>query len=337
MICLKKDFFFLFFFREKALAATGHRSVQLASDWLLSHYSDETLDSKEPREYVLYLCPSGQLNDQLQKFWIKSKELEWNGVHDYMPHITLVSPFKVSDEFSKQLADVLETLNVNDDRPDSIELETYVSPNFMGLFVKDEQADWLKKLSDQYVNKLLDLGINAESNSKSLHLTLAYQFSDRIFEPLRSMVEKLKINKASNWELRLYSRDPTTSFNVNVHKVMHAHVPREHDELELRPGDCIYVSEDACVTTVDGWACGKSWLTGTSGYFPLNHTKRTAESDAWTLHSTVQLLTLNNNNNNNNKTEIYSIPVKRSVVNDESIDTIDGVAAEEDQPVIIKI
>ncbi|XP_014212421.1 protein UBASH3A homolog [Copidosoma floridanum] len=311
----------------KALAATGHRSLQLASDWLLAHVTDPTLDEKEPREYVLYLCPTGQLHEQLQKFWFKSRELEWNGAHNFMPHITLVPPFKVTDELSKQAADILETLTAKDDCPDAIELETYVSPNFMGLFVKDEQAKWLKSLAAQYVGKLLDVGITAEPNTKSLHLTLAYQFSDSLFEPLSTMVEKLTTTGVVGWELRLYSKDPR-SCDLHVHKVMHAHVPRNHDELELRPGDYIYVPEEACASTIDGWVEGVSWLTGLTGYFPLNHTKRTAESDAWTLHSTVQIL--------DNKVECRDniIPKARKppvILFDDSIDAPDGVA-EDSEP-----
>ncbi|KAJ8674069.1 hypothetical protein QAD02_005331 [Eretmocerus hayati] len=309
---------------EKALAATGHRSVQLASDWLLAHVRDSTLDSTEPREYVLYLCPTDQLDQQLQRFWLRSKELEWNGVHNFMPHITLVSFFKASDEASKQLATVLETLITRDECPDSIDLEAYISPNFMGLFVKDEQAEWLKSLAIKYVNKLSQMGISAEPNTKSLHLTLAYQFSNAAFEPLRSMVEKLIPNKCSNWELRLYSKDPR-SLNMNVHKVTHSHIPREHDELELRPGDYIYVPEEACAKSIDGWVEGISWLTGTSGYFPLNHTKRTAESDSWTLHSTVQITDARL------EVIVNEIPRTRNppvILSSESSDAPDGVAVD---------
>ncbi|KAL1501869.1 hypothetical protein ABEB36_007112 [Hypothenemus hampei] len=92
----------------------------------------------------------------------------------------------------------------------------------------------------------------------------------------------------SNWELRLYSRDPRLS-GKQVHKVIRPYVPSQSDELELRTGDYVYISPETLANSPDGWVEGTSWLTGLTGLFPESYTERTAESDAWTLHKKVPI------------------------------------------------
>ncbi|CAH2045657.1 unnamed protein product, partial [Iphiclides podalirius] len=303
----------------KALAATGNRSVQLASDWLLTHVNDTSLDKEEPREYVLYVSPTGQLLDQIHDFREKSKSIcGWNGALNFPPHITLVPFFKAQDEESLQLAKAVKhTVESVGCPPTSpLKLETYISPNFIGMFISDEYAEYFKNISIQYVKQTSKIGVmtlddqkafsefifsmvkvpiasyslssNLDTLGKSLHMTLAYHFDITVYESLKALAGELELPEQSSWELRLYSRDPRFAHH-QVYKVIQGFVPKACDELELVIGDYIYIEQSQFDSSADGWVHGISWLTGVSGFLPGIYVQKTAESDAWTLHRAVSL------------------------------------------------
>ncbi|KAF4521815.1 hypothetical protein B566_EDAN012472 [Ephemera danica] len=213
---------------------TGHRGVQLASDWLLAHVNDPLLDDNSPREYILYACPTGALLEELEAFWEKSlDDCGWNGAHNFMPHVTLVSFFKVPD--------------------DSIQY-------WMGIFVQACISGAGFRFRQCKLTPIYVAALAVEPHVKSLHLTLAYQFPTAHYIALQNLVEELPAATPALWELRLYSRDARIAGN-QVHKVRYSHTPREPDELELRIGDYIYLSGEAIASSTDGWVEGVSWLT----------------------------------------------------------------------------
>ncbi|KAJ2944764.1 hypothetical protein O0L34_g1653 [Tuta absoluta] len=301
----------------KALAATGNRSVQLASDWLLTHVNDAFIDAEEPREYVLYASPVGTLLAQLVDFWEKSKKIcGWNGAHNYPPHITLVSFFKAPDDTSLQLGKALKHVVENIGSPPSVplKLEPYVSHNFMGLFISEEHANYLKKIALQYVKEVSSLSVSLEAQTKCLHMTLAYHFAAESFSTLQTLVEQLEPCDCPGWELRLYSRDPRLAHH-QVYKVIQDYESKASDELELVMGDYVYIEQKDLDASPDGWVHGTSWLTGVSGFLPAVYTQRTAESDAWTLHRAVSLHATNNKNNSmDSKSESESESSKQQPV-----------------------
>ena len=95
-----------------------------------------------------------------------------------------------------------------------------------------------------------------------------------------------------DWELRLYSSEERAQ-GKDVLRVVHAHEPREEDELELRIGDLVYVAPEEIKSSQDGWVLGTSWLTGSQGYLPKNHVRQAAETSAWTLHQSIPMTAAN--------------------------------------------
>ncbi|GFR75112.1 ubiquitin-associated and SH3 domain-containing protein B [Elysia marginata] len=197
---------------EKAIAATGSNGVQDASDWLLSHVNDPNLDLIVPREYIIYLCPKGQLLDQLQQFWGESLRLcGWNSAHIYHPHITLCSFFPMCDSKVDILDPLMELLLIELNqwpRVGSVKLDLYTkNKNFIGYFVKSPHDRYVESLMVRLQQEFLKAGVDMKPQLKQLHLTLAFQYLAEHHGTLMRMAEKIDLNCPAHWEIQVFSRD----------------------------------------------------------------------------------------------------------------------------------
>lgn len=301
------------------MAATGYRGPQFASEWLLNHVNDPTLDETAQREYILYLCPNGPLLEQIDKFYEESLKIGFNAAHNYLPHITLCSFFQAPDEAVTLLVNGLDHAvdKLRNDLPFDLKMEYYKTNQFIGLFLREDQNDIFKRLANVFMRECSEfispgeLGpmhvistcfpwcssypslhpkrIEVEPYLKSLHMTLAYQFDDAQRERLNSLVDSM-VNPVSPclWELKLFSREQRVK-GCHVYRVLQPHEPSETDELQLIVGDFVYVHPSDLNNATDEWVNATSWLTGCTGQIPLSLTERTAESAAWTLHKTIVL------------------------------------------------
>ncbi len=69
----------------------------LLSRRLLSHVFDPDLDKPTPREYIVYACPTGTLDEAIEEFMEAAlTHTGRNGAHKSFPHVTLCQFFKVN-------------------------------------------------------------------------------------------------------------------------------------------------------------------------------------------------------------------------------------------------
>ncbi|XP_015248273.1 PREDICTED: ubiquitin-associated and SH3 domain-containing protein B-like [Cyprinodon variegatus] len=271
----------------KSLVSTGGRSVQAACDWLFSHVDDPFLDDPLPREFVLYLRPSGPLQNQLSHFWQQSRlTCGKNKAHNIFPHITLCQFFMCADSKVEALCEALQT-TVQQWRgrfPNPLPLELYTSSNFIGLFVEEQVADVLRQFAADFATEAVrKTEVKVEPHKKQLHLTLAYNFSSDHLPSLEKLAKGIEVKLGCDWLAVLFSRDIRFANHETV-KVMYPYMPQNDDELELTPGDYIFMSSMDQNSTSEGWVYGTSLATGLSGLLPENYVSPADESDSWVFH-----------------------------------------------------
>ncbi|XP_050410576.1 ecdysteroid-phosphate phosphatase [Patella vulgata] len=274
----------------KAIATTGDKGVQLASDWLLSHVNDKTLDEKIDREYILYLCPVGELQAELTAFWEKSQNLcGWNGAHSYFPHVTLCPFFKADDRHVPFLAKTLSNLEPKvKNCPENPHLEFFAQQNFIGLFIGGSQYEYFKNIVLDYSAALKKEGIIMEAPKKQFHITCAYQYKPEHHETLMKLAKEINVQAEARWSIRLYSRDPKIAHS-EVRRVLRPYHKDLADELDLITDDYMIIDPAEVTKSKDGWYSGLSWVSGNQGMFPGSFTKKTAETWTWTLHKDIPI------------------------------------------------
>uniref|UniRef100_A0A8C6T3H7 Ubiquitin associated and SH3 domain containing Bb n=1 Tax=Neogobius melanostomus TaxID=47308 RepID=A0A8C6T3H7_9GOBI len=271
----------------KALVSTGGRSVQAACDWLFSHVDDPFLDDPLPREFVLYLRPSGPLQNQLSHFWQQSRvTCGKNKAHNIFPHITLCQFFMCADHKVEALCEALQT-TVQQWRgrfPSPLPLELYTSSNFIGLFVEEQVADVLKQFAADFTTEAARKAeVHVEPHKKQLHVTLAYNFPTDHLPSLEKLAKGIEVKLGCDWLAVLFSRDIRFA-NHETLRVQYPYAPQNEDELELVPGDYVFMSPMDQSSTSEGWVFGTSLSSGLSGLLPENYIMLADESDTWVFH-----------------------------------------------------
>ncbi|XP_041030275.1 ubiquitin-associated and SH3 domain-containing protein B-like [Carcharodon carcharias] len=277
----------------KALASTGGKSVQAACDWLLSHVDDPFLDDPLPREYVLYLRPTGPLANKLFEYWHQSRQVcGKNKAHNIFPHITLCQFFMCEDSKVEGLCEALQNTvsRWKETFPLPLPLELYTSSNFIGLFVEEQSAEIIKKFAADFASEATSKAdVRVEPHKKQLHVTLAYHFQPSHQTALEKLARGVDLNLGCDWVAAVYSRDIRFA-NHETLRVMYPYTPQNDDELELVQGDYIFMSPLEQSSTSEGWIYGTSLATGCSGLLPENYIAKADECDTWVFHGSNSFL-----------------------------------------------
>ncbi|XP_007113544.1 ubiquitin-associated and SH3 domain-containing protein A [Physeter macrocephalus] len=273
----------------KALAATGRKTAEEASDWLHCHCNDPSLDDPIPQEYALFLCPTGPLLDKLQEFWRESRrQCAKNRAHEVFPHITLCDFFTCEDQKVECLYEALKRAG---DRtlgafPSAVPLVLHSSISYLGFFVNDSPADVIQEFAVTFATEASILAdCTVKPCTKQLHLTLAHKFYPHHQRTLEQLAKAVHPGHGCQWTAALYSRD-MRFVHYQTLRVLFQYKPQNVDELTLSPGDYIFVDPTQQEEASEGWVIGISQQTGCRGFLPENYTERASECDTWVKHRT---------------------------------------------------
>ncbi|KAL0626989.1 Ubiquitin-associated and SH3 domain-containing protein B [Plecturocebus cupreus] len=269
---------------------------QHVTGWLFSHVGDPFLDDPLPREYVLYLRPTGPLAQKLSDFWQQSKQISAGRTRHTTSSPTSHSASSLCkvDALGEALQTTVSRWKCKFSAP--LPLELYTSSNFIGLFVKEDSAEVLKKFAADFAAEAASkTEVHVEPHKKQLHVTLAYHFQASHLPTLEKLAQNIDVKLGCDWVATIFSRDIRFA-NHETLQVIYPYTPQNDDELELVPGDFIFMSPMEQTSTSEGWIYGTSLTTGCSGLLPENYITKADECSTWIFHGSYSILNTSSSN-----------------------------------------
>ncbi|MEB3277488.1 MAG: hypothetical protein VKK42_01015 [Lyngbya sp.] len=161
-------------------------------------------------KFIIYACPVGELDEQINLYFQKSRELcGENSAHQYMPHCSLTGFFNAD---LTQIGNYLNSLDQAYHYSQHLSLDIKIlqmmfKPKWHGLELK---ASGLKHLIANFAEIMHSQPIEENIRIKEwLHLSFAYNFPSEHHDTLKKLAKKMINPQASTqWELRFYQKHP---------------------------------------------------------------------------------------------------------------------------------
>lgn len=167
-------------------------------------------------ELVLYACPVGKLEEQLEAYFACSRtRCGENAAHQYMPHCTLTGFFRSEpakiplyiQALSRTLRAALPTM------PNPVIAVTgmQLAPEIHCL---ELESPWLRQLVAKFATRVVSATRQESLRPKRwLHLSLAYGFDPGHRRALEQLAARMVDPQAPvTWEMRFYERRPDGSW-----------------------------------------------------------------------------------------------------------------------------
>ncbi|CAF3461539.1 unnamed protein product [Rotaria sp. Silwood1] len=216
---------------ERACVATGFRSVQAATDWLLQRQDDDRLIRTE---FIIVLCPDERLNEQIRTFTseIFRYLAQGNSLNDrqYLRAFKLSSFFHVPDRHVYKLHKVFDSVIEQYHRlfKQLLHVVLYITNDYLMLMPDIEGKKLVQTIFDMIKQQfeLIVPNVPIIPAKKVTHLTLTHGLSS-LFNlsieqrvSLKQLAELcIELDRPVNWNLRLYSRE-RSSMNEIVYRVV---------------------------------------------------------------------------------------------------------------------